>query len=246
MDNDYLGDEGHLEKLDADAVCIQCGTVNSEGTLLCKVCGNNLRDQRNQRMTSDQALEMDQSGPKARVWASGILFVLAVGLVLSTLYNQTYIVNWLMGIQSQSEGVSRDMWRGETGSKIDALVLELETNFPTEDIALEARSIEPSSDALDGVYVLFVDDLYVGAAKAFTEDDYLYFGAILQSGEEVRGRARDEGDFYLMVPEFGALKTRRHVFSVQGVASPQGSGIIECVGDDSRSRYSCLAYKVEP
>ena len=33
-----------VEHLDADAVCEPCGNVNPEGTLLCKTCGNNLRD----------------------------------------------------------------------------------------------------------------------------------------------------------------------------------------------------------
>ena len=40
----------HVEHLDADAVCEACDTVNPEGTLLCKTCGNNLRDQRARRM----------------------------------------------------------------------------------------------------------------------------------------------------------------------------------------------------
>ena len=53
-----MSDEHHQhlpegERLDADAVCGSCGTVNPEDTLLCKSCGNNLRDQRQTRIAVD-------------------------------------------------------------------------------------------------------------------------------------------------------------------------------------------------
>ena len=38
------------ERVDADAVCARCGAVNPEDSLLCKVCGNFLRDLRGRRL----------------------------------------------------------------------------------------------------------------------------------------------------------------------------------------------------
>ncbi|MCX5757207.1 MAG: hypothetical protein NTU83_01615, partial [Candidatus Hydrogenedentes bacterium] len=46
-----------IERIDADAVCEKCGTVNPEETLLCKTCGNNLRDQRLHRVQSEPSEE---------------------------------------------------------------------------------------------------------------------------------------------------------------------------------------------
>ena len=96
MHNDNYGDIQAPETLDADAVCAQCNTVNAEGTLLCKVCGTNLRDQRAIRLSADQALDLGNSGQRRRAWLSGILFVLAIGLIISTLINQELIVEWLI------------------------------------------------------------------------------------------------------------------------------------------------------
>ena len=47
------------EGIEADAVCAQCGSANPEGTLICKTCGNNLRDQRLMRIAADQILDAD-------------------------------------------------------------------------------------------------------------------------------------------------------------------------------------------
>jgi len=52
----------YREGIEADAVCAQCGSANPEGTLICKTCGNNLRDQRMLRITADQLLDADTEG----------------------------------------------------------------------------------------------------------------------------------------------------------------------------------------
>ncbi len=244
MNINHQDDSHHPEKLDADAVCIQCGTVNDEGTLLCKACGNNLRDQRNRRMRTDQALELDQVGSKRRLWASSAAFILAVGLIISTLYNKEMIVNWLMDVNAGSERGPSDMWRGEHSETIDLLVADLELNLPTEDVALEARLNASDSSDLGGIYVLFVDDNFVGSANVLIDGEELFFGALLESGEELRGYATLQGNYYVMAPESGGMKRRRRRVAVRGVALLQGGGVVECMGDDTETRYSCLAYKL--
>ena len=59
--------------LDADAVCGACGTVNPEGTLICKQCGNNLRDQRHQRMhAADAEIGVDTAQSRRRIIDIGL------------------------------------------------------------------------------------------------------------------------------------------------------------------------------
>lgn len=244
MNIDHLGEESHLEKLDADAVCIQCGTVNAEGTLLCKVCGNNLRDQRNRRLMSDQVLEMGPTGPKIRNWLSPIMFILAVGLILSTLYNQDLIVDWIMAAEVGDQVSRNDLWRGPESETLDALASELADNMPTGETADAARLSPVLSPTLDGIYVLYAEDVFVGAANVFQDGEGLYFVAQLESGEELRGHAVLQGNFYVMAADSGGLRLRNRLIPVQGIVSPQGNGVVECVGDDGQSMYSCLAFQM--
>lgn len=246
MNSDYQGGEGQSEKLDADAVCIQCGTVNAEGTLLCKVCGNNLRDQRSRRMTTDQALETGETGLNIRNWLSPVMFLLAVTLILFTLFNQDAIVNWMVGVQSSEFEGPELLWLGNDSGELDELVDELRDNMPTEEQALAARDDPAVSDGLSGIYALFADGVYVGAANARFDDDGFYFSALLESGEQVRGRAISQGTHYIMVPDDGGVRSRNQMRPVRGVASPKGNGVIECVGDDSLDNYSCMAYAIKP
>ena len=246
MNMDHLGGEGHAEKLDADAVCIQCNTVNAEGTLLCKVCGNNLRDQRAQRLNADQELETGPRTPKLRSWLSPVFFLLSVTLILSTLYNQDMIIDWMIGLQSGKVTGPEALWQGEESTLMDALVDDLQANLPSEEDALEARDSYTASPRLDGMYVLFSEDVYVGAANVQTDDEGLYFAALLDSGEQLRGRANLQGNYYLLVPNSGAIQLRNRMNPIQGVASPVGNGTVECVGDDLRERFSCIAYPYRP
>ncbi|HOJ68818.1 MAG TPA: hypothetical protein PLH06_08470, partial [Candidatus Hydrogenedentes bacterium] len=80
--------------LDADAVCAQCGMVNPEGTLLCKNCGNNLRDQRMLRLQADEALQGRETAAEQRntflrnaLGVLGVLVLLYLGLNASSLMN---------------------------------------------------------------------------------------------------------------------------------------------------------------
>ena len=241
---DYQAGDAHQEKLDADAVCIQCGTVNAEGTLLCKVCGNNLRDQRVRRLASDQALESATSGPRRKVWASAVLFVLAVVLIISTLFNQQMIVSWLMDVQADTRLGPSDLWDGGPSAALNELADELSAEIPTEEQVLQALEAPSPGDSMSGKYVLFSDEQYVGVANVREVGNTLQLVAVLGSGEELRGLATLQGDYYVMVPESGGVDTGRRVIAVQGVLSPVASGVVECVGDDSRTRFSCMAYRL--
>jgi len=244
MNMDYQAGDAHQEKLDADAVCIQCGTVNAEGTLLCKVCGNNLRDQRVRRLASDQALESAGAGPRRRVWASAVFFVLAVALIISTLFNQEMIVSWLMDVQAGTRLGPSDLWNGAPSTSLNELAESLESTFPTEELALQARDTPSPGTSMSGMYAVFSGEQFVGAANIRETGNTLHLVAVLNGGEQLRGLATLQGDYYVMVPESGGLDSGRRIIAIQGVASPVAGGVVECVGDDSRSRYSCMAYRL--
>jgi len=244
MNSDHQGGEHHVEKLDADAVCIECSTVNAEGTLLCKVCGNNLRDQRSRRLMSDQVLEAGPGEHPLKKWLSPVMFILAVGLIISTLYNQEAIVDWLVSTQSDAQRGPDQLWQGEGGRTIDQLTVDLQDRLPTEEEAFAARANPVAGGTLDGIYVLFDEDVFVGSANVLEDGDKLVFAVVLESGDQVRGQATLQGNHYIMTPSFGGVNLRNRIIPIQGVASPRGLGVLECVGDDSQFRYSCTAYRL--
>lgn len=235
----YQGD-----KLDADAVCAQCNTVNTEGTLLCKVCGNNLRDQRNRRLQADQAMDLEHTGRQRRKWLSGVFFVLALGLIISTLINQELIVDWLINVQSPSEQSMQLLWTGDYDEYFQPMFEEIRDAALTPESADQARQNVQPAPSLEGVYALFSGDVYLGSASFRIEGDDAYFAARLEDGREVRGLARIEANNYIAVPEYSGIDGRRGVTPISGVAIPQGNGTVECMGDDGRARANFIAYRM--
>lgn len=234
MNTENTGGEAHPESLDADAVCAQCNTVNAEGTLLCKSCGNNLRDQRTLRLAADQEMDLERTG-RHRNWMSGLLFVMAIGLIIATLVNQDRIVQWLISPPGTSGAALAGLWQGENNDIFNPLLDELMAANVDEEAARLALESTASSGALGGVYALFANDEFAGSANVVVQEDDLYFVALLESGEEVRGRAVPQGNYYAAQPEFAGYRNRRGIGGGQGVAMPQGNGYVECIVDIDRS-----------
>ncbi len=247
MNSDNYGEIPHPEKLDADAVCAKCNTVNSEGTLLCKTCGNNLRDQRAIRLAADQAMDLDQTGLRRRTWLSGIMFLLALGLIISTLLNQELIVEWLSGGGSTPVSAAQELWRGPYNEIFDPMVTALSATNVTEERALAALETPVASTSLNGVYALFFDDTFVGSAMARLDGSDLYVVALLDNGDEVRGRAVEEGNHFTATPENLAVQNRGRISAARGVAMPQGGGVVDCIGGEtSRNPVTFSAYQMPP
>ena len=100
---------------------------------------------------------------------------------------------------------------------------------------------------MDGVYALFNEDVYIGAAAAQLEGSDLYFVAILENGDEVRGRASDTGSHYTASLEDASIQRRNRVSAIRGVAMPQGYGVVDCIGDDNvQSPVTFSAYQLPP
>jgi hypothetical protein len=240
MNNANHGGEFHVDKLDADAVCAQCNTVNTEGTLLCKVCGNNLRDQRNRRMQADQAMDLEHTGQRRRAWLSGVFFVLALVLIASTLMNQELIVEWLIEEEVPPTGL---LWTGQYDAYFRPMFEEIEAAGLTPESAAALQVATPS-DTLEGVYALFDGDTFLGTASFRIEGEDAYFAAMLENEREVRGIARLEANNYIALPDFSGIDHRGGVTPISGVAIPQEDGAVECMGDDGRERSSFMAYRL--
>lgn len=183
--------------LDADAVCAQCGTVNPEATLICKVCGNNLRDQRTLRMQTESQLESMGEPPAGRNWFTGVLTALGAVLVVVFALNVNSIANFVVasGVETTGAGV---LWGSDQALVFDALRDEAKAaEITTDTIGAALDAAEPLEDgveppALDGVYVLLpanaTDEAepYGTAAVKLEGAEYI-FAAVLTDGTEVRG-----------------------------------------------------------
>lgn len=245
MNNANLDGAFQVDKLDADAVCAQCSTVNAEGTLLCKVCGNNLRDQRNWRMQADQAMDMEHTGHRRRAVSSGILFVMAIGIIIATLVNQELIVEWLINVQTPSEPSLQSLWAGDFDTYFQPMLDEVDGAGMDAESAKAALENSPQYPELPGLYVLFDGETYLGTASVRIEGQEVYFVARLEKGEEVRGVARAGADNIIVNPESSALRLRRGpLISFTGVAIPKGGGMLECMGDNGAVRESLNAYRI--
>lgn len=242
MNTDNSGSQTHPETLDADAVCAQCNTVNAEGTLLCKVCGNNLRDQRMIRLTADQAMDLELSGRRRKTWASGLLFVLAIGVIVATLVNQDRIVAWLVNSEDSNPSEMDVYWSGDYDDYFERLADDLRNKGLTAESAVALlNSGAAAADTQIGTYALFTGDEFVGSASVAQDGDDIFFVALLENGNEVRGRAEPQGNFYASSPET-TIRVRSRVMTARGVAMPQGGGVTDCIGDFNNNQVNFIAY----
>ncbi len=249
MENDDFGTQSLGDRLYADAVCAQCSTVNPEGTLICKTCGNNLRDQRTIRLSADQELVNQGKPDEQRRWMLGLLPVLGLLLVLWVSLNVDTITGWL--VSTGGSGPAPDaLWAGADAAVYEQLLTELQEKGPT---SAEARAVLGNydrGDVLDGIYVIAqatpLGPRVVGSALIQQKEDTAYFVAKLGEQAEVRGKAVQQGSAWAAGYETaGALQGGRH-FAVSGVALRKPDGWYECFGQSevSEDGYDFFAYKV--
>jgi len=189
-----------FEQVDADAVCENCGTVNPEDSLICKVCGNNLRDQRQRRIGAVTA--QPSWGPGGFRIFTGVLTVLGILILLLAAYSVPNIESWLVDIQTIDEAVDLGQLWDLPGSEIyDALLLELEESptptgrlretidNPIDDVSYNGRYALLRQGGLTGIRV-------IGEANLRRAGDRVYFVAKLAwRHTEIRGYAMlEEGE----------------------------------------------------
>ena len=189
------GDVGFAQ-IDADAVCEQCSSVNDEGTLLCKVCGQNLRDQRARRLANAHGPEMFEARVSRIRLLTGLLSVFGLLLVVFAVLNLSNIEASLVTFLSASSDVEGEsLWSGPGSEIYDNLLRDLE-EYPTSRTRMEEALENPVTDrSYNGRYVLMrpgrLDaDRVIGEANLSRRGDRVYFVAKLRNQPiEIRGYA---------------------------------------------------------
>lgn len=247
-------DIGLESTVDADAVCAICGEVNPEGTLLCKQCGNNLRDQRAQRVAQGTSVEdmMSEGGSR---WLRGALTVLGILVVLWTTLNVGRIEDWLVSAQSVT-GAER-FWSGSDSAAYEALATEMQ-RFPlSEDEKASAIESPVPGQGLDGHYVLVRKDAktatiplggspYLGEAMVRTDqDDIMFVATLYRTDVEIRGFARFEREKMPVVRETAGIRIGRQFLIGSGIGQVPEQGRLECFGQSETDSggYEIVAYR---
>ena len=194
MAQDKAPREFNFDAMDADAVCEQCGNVNPEGTVICKTCGNNLRDQRARRISATGAMPQASEPRISRIrLLTGLLPVFGILLVLLVVLNMPTIESWLVSAQAaDTVDASEDLWSGATGAIFDELLVQL-NQVPSTRAALEDAVNNPIDDtSFNGRYavVSLQTTRVIGEGIASRRGDKVYFVAKLSSQPaEIRGIA---------------------------------------------------------
>ncbi|MBI4556372.1 MAG: hypothetical protein HY706_02200 [Candidatus Hydrogenedentes bacterium] len=192
MDIERGGPTGHLDTLDADAVCQVCETVNPEGTLLCKTCGNNLRDQRARRIASGAFAAESEATPSRSRFLRAALTVFGLLLIVWTGLNVGNIENLLIASQLDNNVRADAFWSGTHRALYDGLLRQLEANPITPEEIVQAQTSRAPLEKYEGRFVLkpSADSRapMIGQAIARQEEDTIYFVAKLERGDvEIRG-----------------------------------------------------------
>lgn len=195
-DQGGTGSDAGFTQIDADAVCEQCGTVNEEGTLLCKVCGQNLRDQRAHRLANAQGPEMFEERVSRIRLLTGLLSILGLLLVVFVVLNLSKIeASWVRYLSTDLGIDDESLWSGPGSQIYENLLRDLE-EYPTSRSRIEEALNNPVTDrSYNGRYVLVRPrlsdvDRVIGEANLSRRGDRVYFVAKIRNQPiEIRGYA---------------------------------------------------------
>lgn len=241
--------------LDADAVCAQCGMVNPEGTLLCKNCGNNLRDQRMLRLQADEYLQgYETTAEKRNTFLRNALGVLGILILLYIGLNAGSLMNLMTTPQSSGEDVilvnPHLYWEDQVKAEpFESLAKQL-PNLPSESDAQTARMNAMVTPPHSARYVLFNNtvngETYVGCAAVRVQGQEILFTARLLNGLEIRGEIlQSEGVYYTPWDRSGIKMPDGTYQYGAGSAQQQADGgwMLWIQGTDWRG--TALAYPME-
>ncbi len=256
MNQEPFAQPEYKEGLEADAVCGQCGNVNREGTLICKTCGNNLRDQRMLRLAADQMLEaegepMERSPFLARaVTILGLLIVLWLGInagrIASLLTTaESYVP------ESTIYASPSAFWNDADSERFDKMHRDLMRQLPTESDAESARmSSAPTANITSGRYALYerlgTGARFVGAAIVEIDGNECYYVAVVHPSIEVRGKANLLNEAFITNWDEAGVSFEDEFYAITGVAllQPDGSVSINGQSDVNSRRHQAFAYRL--
>ncbi len=235
MSNNADAQQGHHHDLDADAVCAACGTVNPEGTLLCKTCGNNLRDQRQARLSAETAEEAVADQPR-HPFLSRLVVVLALLVLIAVIVNLETVVTALANVSAPVSGSGGPaLYSGALGAELDRMALTIESALPPRQSLQQVVDTAALRPELPGTYALYrnagLSVQPLGAALVTEREDGMAFVARLYNGMEVRGLAQPQGATGWLADWDSTVAERDgELFSVAGVAQRTAEGRVEGQG----------------
>lgn len=235
--------------VEVDAVCERCGTVNPEETLLCKSCGNNLRDQRARRLSSVRNYDdLAPSQPKTR-WLTHLLTVFGLLIILWTALNVGRVENWLVSAQNPVAFTGEEFYTGPAASTFDRMAAELERNPISQGHVNQAMSQPANPEGYEGRFAIMRRGLtgpeYLGQALVLKDGDDLLFVARLEEGMEIRGLAQLDANGVAQAGEIGIRFGKEHT-PAQGFAqrTAQLGYLLYGVTAYSGGGYEAVAYAI--
>lgn len=236
----------HANFVDADAVCETCATVNPEGTVICRQCGNNLRDQRSRRVVQADIVVADLEGQRKLRLLTALLPIVGILAVVWMAINAETVAKRLAGIDDTSPSEASAFWRGLDGQFCDSLLSELEARTLSES-DFEAMGQPISEDAeLEGFYALRssttgpVQETIVGKAIVRQRDGRYVFVATLE-GVELRGTIAFEGTRPTST-DVGVSRNDRRYETAFGFAQRSDQGYFACIGQSDGAQVNLTAY----
>jgi hypothetical protein len=217
-----------FQQFSADAVCERCGTVNDEGALLCKACGQNLRDQRTRRLAGAKGTEaLEEKVSRFRL-LTGLLSAFGILLVVLAVLNLSNIEAGLVSVLSEERSAAlsgTDWWTGQNAAIYEELLADLQ-NYPTSPELMQRALDDPATEtAYNGRYILLPSGALdaggvIGEAALRRRGNRVYFVALVgRFKTEVRGYAVLE-----QIAESGGEDAieRPVVRNTAGFISPEG------------------------
>ena len=259
MGNGNSQPEAPGRRLDADAFCIVCSSVNPEGTLICRTCGNNLRDQKAQRIAGTLSVDGNLMEPARTAWLPKAMVVLAILVVLWTAMNLGDIEEWLVGAQAADLAGGQVYWGGSNSAILDEMAQELAASPLTEEEKEAAQNAiqenpeaVPPAGSYDGHYLLLrtggVPGEYGEALVRQVDDERVLFVARVNRGKaEVRGEGFFEGGSRIAARDTAGLMINGRYFGAQGFATYGGDTWYTCYAASNlnEASYSAIALRVK-
>ena len=236
--NQPLDTHEGVEHHDYDAVCEACDEVNPPGTLLCKTCGNNLRDQQQRRFAVQGApvLQDESLLKQPRRFMAALLSVFGILLIIWTMLNLVNgnIEEWLTEahMSSASTGSSENVerfWTGESAAVYDDMLRALERAPVTAEDVANAEFAQTGQPTTGRYYLKegnFDSAAIIGSAYVYCDEEEIYFVAKIPPGYEIRGLATYE----LQALEVGIQYQGQYARAL-GQAQVLDDGSIACYGE---------------
>jgi len=248
------------DRLDADAVCEQCDTVNPPGTLFCRTCGENLRDQRMRRLARQDAVPVVESPVQPRRVLAGLLTIFGLLLIIwvAMKVGDGTVEQWLTAqlteasVSTATPVEPKEFWTGPLAKVFDELSRTLKSRPVTlEEVRSGGKGV---ADGFDGRYFItmrsagFMSERnsapIVGYACVKQEGEELYFVVQFSNNIEVRAQGRvREG---ILATTAAAVRHGDNIVAAMGYARILEDGTLECQGQTAASNavYNGIAHRV--